>query len=141
MGHIFEAQLTSLIAEGAFERFPELRVVLLESGFGWLPPLLWRLDKEWKGLRREIPWVKHAPVGDDPRARPRGRAADRRAARRRGARAACSSGSAATSCSSTRATTRTPTPRTYEEALGAGRARRSSTGGSATTTRRRSIGL
>lgn len=61
MGHIFEAQLTSLIAEGAFERFPELRVVLLESGFGWLPPLLWRLDKEWKGLRREIPWVKTAP--------------------------------------------------------------------------------
>ena len=48
-------------AEGAFERFPELRVVLLESGFGWLPPLMWRLDKEWKGLRREIPWVRQAP--------------------------------------------------------------------------------
>ncbi len=61
MAHIFEAQVTSLIAEGAFERFPELRVVLLESGFGWLPPLMWRLDKEWKGLRREIPWVKRAP--------------------------------------------------------------------------------
>jgi predicted TIM-barrel fold metal-dependent hydrolase len=61
MAHIFEAQLTSLIAEGAFERFPRLRVVLLESGFAWLPPLLWRLDKEWKGLRREIPWVKAAP--------------------------------------------------------------------------------
>jgi predicted TIM-barrel fold metal-dependent hydrolase len=61
MAHIFEAQLTSLIAEGAFERYPGLRVVLLESGFSWLPPLLWRLDKEWKGLRREIPWVKTAP--------------------------------------------------------------------------------
>jgi predicted TIM-barrel fold metal-dependent hydrolase len=61
MAHIFEAQLTSLIAEGAFERFPGLRVVLLESGFSWLPPLLWRLDKEWKGLRREIPWVQTAP--------------------------------------------------------------------------------
>jgi uncharacterized protein len=61
MGHIFEAQLTSLIGEGAFERFPGLRVVLLESGFGWIPPLLWRLDKEWKGLRREIPWVKRPP--------------------------------------------------------------------------------
>ena len=61
MAHVFQAQLTSLISEGAFERFPELRVVLLESGFGWLPPLLWRLDKEWRGLRREIPWVKRAP--------------------------------------------------------------------------------
>ena len=112
MAHIFQAQLTSLIAEGAFERFPELRVVLLESGFGWLPPLLWRLDKEWKGLRREIPWVKQRALGDDPRARARGRPADRRAARpatglARLARAA----RRATSCSSSRATTRTPRTR------------------------------
>jgi len=61
MGHVFEAQLTSLVAEGTFERFPGLRVVLLESGFGWIPPLLWRLDKEWRGLRREVPWVRRAP--------------------------------------------------------------------------------
>jgi predicted TIM-barrel fold metal-dependent hydrolase len=61
MAHVFAAQITSLIAEGAFERFPALRVVLLESGWSWLPPLMWRLDKEWRGLRREIPWVKRAP--------------------------------------------------------------------------------
>ena len=61
MAHVFQAQVTSLVAEGAFERFPDLRVVLLESGFSWLPPLIWRLDKEWKGLRREIPWVTRPP--------------------------------------------------------------------------------
>lgn len=61
MAHIFAAQVTSLIAEGAFERFPDLRIALAEGGWSWIPPLMWRLDKEWKGLRREIPWVSRAP--------------------------------------------------------------------------------
>ncbi len=38
-----------------------LRIVLAECGWTWLPPLLWRLDKEWKGLQREIPWVTRPP--------------------------------------------------------------------------------
>ena len=58
---VFFAQLTSLIGEGTFERFPGLRVALLEGGFTWLPSLMWRLDKEWKGLRRDIPWVRRPP--------------------------------------------------------------------------------
>jgi len=58
---IFQAHLTSLVAEGAFEELPELRLVLAEAGWTWLPSLLWRLDKEWKGLQREIPWVRRAP--------------------------------------------------------------------------------
>ena len=61
MMYAFEAQLTSLVAEGAFERLPQLRIVLAESGFTWLPSLMWRLDKEWRGLRREIPWVSTRP--------------------------------------------------------------------------------
>jgi uncharacterized protein len=61
MSHVFQAQLISLIAEGTFEALPDLRVVLAESGWVWLPPLMWRLDKEWKGLHREIPWVKRRP--------------------------------------------------------------------------------
>lgn len=61
MAHVFQAQLTSLIASGVFERVPDLRVVFVESGFAWLPPAMWRLDKEWKGLWREIPWVKRLP--------------------------------------------------------------------------------
>jgi uncharacterized protein len=57
----FQAALTSFICEGVFTRFPELKVVLLESGFTWLPAHLWRLTKYWRGLRMEIPWVDRSP--------------------------------------------------------------------------------
>lgn len=58
---LYWAQLTSLIAEGAFQEVPGLRVSVLEGGFTWLPPVAWRLTKEWKGLRRDVPWVDRAP--------------------------------------------------------------------------------
>jgi uncharacterized protein len=61
MSHIFQTQLTSLIAEGTFAEFPELRVTMVEGGWIWLPSLMWRLDKNWKGLRREIPWTTRPP--------------------------------------------------------------------------------
>jgi predicted TIM-barrel fold metal-dependent hydrolase len=57
----FQSQLTSLICEGVFSKFPTLQMVLLESGFTWLAPHMWRLTKYWRGLRPEIPWVQRAP--------------------------------------------------------------------------------
>lgn len=61
MAQIFQTQLLSLISEGTFDRFPDLRVACVEGGFTWVPSLLWRLDKEWKGLRRDVPWVRRPP--------------------------------------------------------------------------------
>jgi predicted TIM-barrel fold metal-dependent hydrolase len=61
MASVFQSQLLSLITEGTFERFPATKITLAESGFAWLPAFLWRLDKEWKGLRREVPWVRRRP--------------------------------------------------------------------------------
>lgn len=58
---IVQAQVTSLVTEGVFDRFPDLRVSLMECGFSWLPFLLWRLDKDWKAVWREVPWLKAKP--------------------------------------------------------------------------------
>lgn len=61
MGHVFQSQVISLVTEGVFDQFPTLRVALIEGGFTWLPSLMWRFDKEWKGLRWEVPWVRRLP--------------------------------------------------------------------------------
>jgi predicted TIM-barrel fold metal-dependent hydrolase len=57
----FQSQVTSLITEGVFAKFPKLKVVLIESGVTWLPGFLWRFSKFWRGLRTEIPWVDRPP--------------------------------------------------------------------------------
>jgi len=36
--------------------------VLLESGVTWLPGLIWRATKTWRGVRAEIPWVRQSPA-------------------------------------------------------------------------------
>ncbi len=58
----FQTQLASLVYEGVFIKFPKLRVVLIESGFTWLPACLWRLTKFWRGLRSEVPWIDRSPA-------------------------------------------------------------------------------
>ena len=55
------AHLVSLLLEGTFVKFPTLRFLLLEGGVSWLPPILWRLDKNWKGLRQTVPWLTKRP--------------------------------------------------------------------------------
>ena len=57
----FQSQLGSLVCEGAFAKFPKLKVVLMESGVTWLPGFLWRLSKFWRGIRSEVPWVDRPP--------------------------------------------------------------------------------
>ncbi len=58
----FAAVLNSLVAEGVFLKFPGLKVVLIESGVTWLPACLWRMDKTWRGIRAEVPWLDRRPA-------------------------------------------------------------------------------
>ena len=58
----FATQTISFVAEGVFAKFPDLRVVLIESGVSWLPGLMWRVSKDWRGVRTEVPWIKKIPA-------------------------------------------------------------------------------
>lgn len=53
--------VTSAIVNGCFEKWPNVKLVLVENGVAWFPPLLWRMDANYKALRRETPWLKRLP--------------------------------------------------------------------------------
>jgi uncharacterized protein len=59
--NVFEAQVISMVANGVFDRFPELHLLLVEGGFAWAPALMWRMDQSWRALRAETPWLKSLP--------------------------------------------------------------------------------
>jgi predicted TIM-barrel fold metal-dependent hydrolase len=48
-------QFTSLMYEGVFELFPNLRFAFFEAGAGWVPFMLDRMDEEWE--RRGARWA------------------------------------------------------------------------------------
>jgi uncharacterized protein len=59
-------QLTSMVMEGVFERFPKLRVAYLEAGAGWVPYIMDRLDRSyevWSGKKYKefSDWLKKKP--------------------------------------------------------------------------------
>jgi predicted TIM-barrel fold metal-dependent hydrolase len=55
------AEVISLILNGVFDSYSELRFIILEGGFSWLPHLMWRMDREYRQGRVEVPWVKKLP--------------------------------------------------------------------------------
>jgi predicted TIM-barrel fold metal-dependent hydrolase len=54
-------QLVSLICNGVFDKYPQLKVAFLETGVAWVPWFMWRVDQQYRELRIQVPWVKRLP--------------------------------------------------------------------------------
>lgn len=55
------AQIVSLIFNGTFDKYRDLKVICLETGFSWIPHLMWRMDRQFLQHREEVPWVTRQP--------------------------------------------------------------------------------
>jgi predicted TIM-barrel fold metal-dependent hydrolase len=62
-GHAFEQMIALAVVcgEGLLDRFPRLRFVFLESGCGWLPYWLYRLDEHYEVLGNQVPALAMKP--------------------------------------------------------------------------------
>jgi predicted TIM-barrel fold metal-dependent hydrolase len=54
--------LASFVGGGVFERIPDLRVVFLDGGADVVFPFMWRMDKPWRGVRNQVPWIEKHPT-------------------------------------------------------------------------------
>lgn len=55
--HAAETFLTAMVLDGVFERFPELRLGVIEMGASWVPSLLARLDYAARSFKRTEPML------------------------------------------------------------------------------------
>jgi predicted TIM-barrel fold metal-dependent hydrolase len=54
----FQSQVGSFVSSGILEEHPDLRIVLLESGWTWMPAFMWRFEIEARAFHREVPWLR-----------------------------------------------------------------------------------
>jgi predicted TIM-barrel fold metal-dependent hydrolase len=59
--HPIQTHLSSFIVNGVFEKYKNLRLLLIEAGVAWAPWLLWELDAHYKALQAESPWLRRLP--------------------------------------------------------------------------------
>lgn len=59
--HGMLSSMASMIFEGVFDRWPELKVVVIEGGWSWVVPFAWRLDASWRVLSTEVPHLERRP--------------------------------------------------------------------------------
>ncbi len=56
--------LAIMLFSGALERHPGMKLVLAESGIGWLPYFVTRADLEWRNLRDKLDYATRTPPSE-----------------------------------------------------------------------------
>lgn len=54
MGRAIADSLAALVCHGVFDRFPGVRIAVIENGSSWLEPLLWRMQTAYKKLPKSF---------------------------------------------------------------------------------------
>jgi uncharacterized protein len=62
MPYIGSYHLANLIAEGTFDRLPDLRFVFVEGGYDTLMAYGYRFNLYWRSARVELPWIEQPPT-------------------------------------------------------------------------------
>ncbi|MFE2995736.1 amidohydrolase family protein [Nocardia sp. NPDC059246] len=55
------SHVASLVFEGVFDRWPTLKVVIVEGGWSWVAPFAWRLDRNFEVLGGEVSHLQRKP--------------------------------------------------------------------------------
>ena len=55
------AVMMDMVAGGVMDRYPKLRVGFFESGLGWMPYWIDRLDEHFEVMGHHAPWLKRRP--------------------------------------------------------------------------------
>jgi predicted TIM-barrel fold metal-dependent hydrolase len=53
--------VSSFVYEGVFDRFPKLKIVMVELGWSWAVPLAWRLDHAFRVMGNEVSHLQRLP--------------------------------------------------------------------------------
>lgn len=63
VGRVLETMMASMtiVCGGVLERFPELKIVLLETGASQMPWWIQRMDEHYEKLPKLVPWLKMKP--------------------------------------------------------------------------------
>ncbi|GAA0599041.1 amidohydrolase family protein [Virgibacillus siamensis] len=54
-------QITNMMFNGVFDKFPNLGLMMIEGGYTFIPHLMWKMDQQYRDLRHEVPWLKRKP--------------------------------------------------------------------------------
>lgn len=60
-GQSIMTHIASLIGQGVFTKYPDLKVLVVGGGVGWIPSFLWRFELNYRAFGRDDPWVNKPP--------------------------------------------------------------------------------